>query len=76
MKTTRKQSLPALALLGALAFTPTPVRAADLCACGFSAKKDLPAQLLARNQPVAPKIEKGEPVATPGYPGITPTPKD
>jgi hypothetical protein len=35
---------------------------------GFSAKKDLLAQLLALNQQVAAKIEKGEPVTAPGVP--------
>jgi hypothetical protein len=37
-------------------------------AYGFSAKKDLLAQLLALNQTVAAKIEKGEPVMSPGVP--------
>ena len=37
-------------------------------AYGFSAKKDLLAQLLALNQEVAAKIEKGEPVIPPGVP--------
>ena len=35
---------------------------------GFSAKKDLLAQILALNQQVAAKIEKGEPVISPGVP--------
>ena len=39
---------------------------AVLAAYGFSAKKDLLAQLLALNQAVAAKIEKGEPVTAPG----------
>ncbi len=39
---------------------------AVLTAYGFSAKKDLLAQLLALNQQVAAKIEKGEPVMPPG----------
>ncbi len=42
--------------------------AAVLTAYGFSAKKDLLAQLLALNQQVAAKIEKGEPVTAPGVP--------
>jgi len=42
--------------------------AAVLAAYGFSAKKDLLAQLLALNQEVAAKIEKGEPVTAPGVP--------
>jgi len=41
---------------------------AVLTAYGFNAKKDLLAQLLALNQQVAAKIEKGEPVAVPGVP--------
>ncbi len=41
---------------------------AVLTAYGFSAKKDLLAQLLALNQQVAAKIEQGEPVMPPGVP--------
>ena len=41
---------------------------AVLTAYGFSAKKDLLAQLLALNQQVATKIGKGEPVTAPGVP--------
>ncbi|MBC8096928.1 MAG: hypothetical protein H7Y43_14065, partial [Akkermansiaceae bacterium] len=41
---------------------------AVLTAYGFSAKKDLLAQLLALNQQVAAKIEKGEEVVAPGVP--------
>ena len=41
---------------------------AALAAYGFSAKKDLLAQLLALNQQVAAKIEKKEPVMSPGAP--------
>jgi len=41
---------------------------AVLTAYGFSAKKDLLAQLLALNQDVAAKIERGEPVMPPGVP--------
>ena len=41
---------------------------AVLAAYGFSAKKDLLAQLLALNRHVAAKIEKGEPVTAPGVP--------
>ena len=41
---------------------------AVLTAYGFHAKKDLLAQLLALNQQVAAKIEKGEPVMPPGVP--------
>jgi hypothetical protein len=39
-----------------------------LTAYGFSAKKDLLAQLLALNHEIAAKIEKGEPVTAPGVP--------
>src|ERR1017187_2055305 len=42
--------------------------AAVLAAYGFSAKKDLLAQLLALNQDVAAKIENGSPVTAPGVP--------
>ena len=41
---------------------------AVLTAYGFSAKKDLLAQLLTLNQEVAAKIEKGEAVISPGVP--------
>jgi len=41
---------------------------AVLAAYGFSAKKDLLAQLLALNQEVAAKIEQGNPVTAPGVP--------
>jgi|GEM_PF-1387367 len=46
--------------------------AAVLAAYGFSAKKDLLAQLLALNYEVAAKIEKGEPVTAPGVPPFYP----
>ena len=39
-----------------------------LATYGFSAKKDLLAQLLGLNQDVAAKIERGEPVMPPGVP--------
>ena len=42
--------------------------AAVLAAYGFSAKKDLLAQLLALNLEVAGRIEHGEPVTAPGAP--------
>ncbi len=48
---------------------------AILTAYGFSAKKDLLAQLLALNQQVAEKIESGEPVMPPGVPKNYPDPK-
>ncbi len=48
---------------------------AVLTAYGFNAKKDLLAQLLALNQQVVAKIEKGEPVMAPGVPSIYPDAK-
>ena len=48
---------------------------AVLATYGFSAKKDLLAQLLALNQQVAAKIEKGSPVTAPGVPKLYPDPK-
>ena len=41
---------------------------AVLTAYGFSAKKDLLAQLLALNLQLPAKIEQGEPVTAPGVP--------
>ena len=41
---------------------------AGLAASGFSAKKDLLAQLLALNLEVAANIEQGSPVTAPGVP--------
>jgi len=48
--------------------------AAVLAAYGFTAKADLLAQLLALNQQVAARIEKGEPVTAPGIPASFPQP--
>ena len=48
---------------------------AVLTAYGFSAKKDLLAQLLALNQQVAAKIENVEPVTAPGVPNNYPDAK-
>jgi hypothetical protein len=48
---------------------------AVLTAYGFSAKKDLLAQLHALNQQVAAKIERGEPVTAPGIPPGYPDPQ-
>lgn len=45
---------------------------AVLAAYGFSAKKDLLAQLLTLNLEVAAKVERGEPVAVPGVPKVYP----
>ena len=45
---------------------PGPSTHAILTAYGFSARKDLPAQLLAPNHEVPAKIEKGEPVTALG----------
>ena len=49
--------------------------AAVLAAYGFSAKKDLLAQLLELNLEVAGKIERGEPVTAPGAPKTYPDAK-
>jgi hypothetical protein len=48
--------------------------AAVLAAYGFSAKKDLLAQLLALNLDVAARLERGEPVTAPGVPRNYPEP--
>ena len=49
--------------------------AAVLAAYGFSAKKDLLAQLLQLNLAVAERIEKGEAVTAPGIPPNFPKPE-
>jgi hypothetical protein len=49
--------------------------AAVLAAYGFSAKKDLLAQLLELNQSVAQRLEKAEPVTPPGIPTTFPNPE-
>jgi hypothetical protein len=49
--------------------------AAVMDAYGFSAKKDLLAQILLLNQKVASRIEKGEPVTAPGVPKNYPDPQ-
>ena len=49
--------------------------AAVLAAYGFSAKKDLLAQLLELNLAVAQRIEAGEPVTAPGIPANFPKPE-
>lgn len=49
--------------------------AAVVAAYGFSAKKDLLAQLLALNLEVAAKIKRGEPVTAPGVPEGYPDPQ-
>jgi hypothetical protein len=49
--------------------------AAVLTAYGFSAKKDLLAQLLELNLAVAQRIEQSEPVTPPGIPANFPTPE-
>jgi len=46
-----------------------------LAAYGFNPKKDLLAQLLALNQEVAAKVERGEPVTAPGVPKNHPDPQ-
>ena len=50
--------------------------AAVLAAYGFSAKKDLLAQLLALNLDVATRIEKGESATAPGVPDNYPDAKE
>jgi hypothetical protein len=52
----------------------TALDAAVLAAYGFPPKADLLAQLLALNQQVASRIEKGEPVTAPGVPAGFPDP--
>ena len=49
--------------------------AAVLAAYGFSARKDLLAQLLELNLPVTQRIEKAEPVTPPGIPAAFPNPE-
>ena len=49
--------------------------AAVLAAYGFSAKKDLLAQLLELNLSVAQRLEKAEPVTPPGNPATFPKPE-
>ena len=53
----------------------TALDAAVLAAYGFSATKDLLAQLLALNLEVAVKIERCESVTSPGVPKNYPDPK-
>jgi hypothetical protein len=52
----------------------TALDAAVLTAYGFSARKDLLAQLLELNLAVAQRLEKAEPVTPPGIPANFPTP--
>ena len=54
--------------------THAALDAAVLAAYGFSAKKDLLAQLLELNLSVAQRIEKAEPATPPGIPPNFPTP--
>jgi hypothetical protein len=49
--------------------------AAVLATYGFSAKQDFLRQLLDLNQGVAARIDRGEPVTTPGIPAGFPDPK-
>jgi hypothetical protein len=49
--------------------------AAVLAAYGFTAKKDLLAQLLELNLAVAQRLEKAEPVTFPGIPATFPKPE-
>ena len=57
-----------------MASWPTREKAAVLTVYGFSAKKDLLAQLLELNLAVAQRLEKAEPVTPPGIPANFPTP--
>jgi hypothetical protein len=58
-----------------MASWPTREKAAVLTAYGFSAKKDLLAQLLELNLAVAQRLEKAEPVTPPGIPATFPNPE-
>ena len=49
-------------------FPSAALGAAVLAAYGFSAKRDLLAQLLDLNQQVAANIENGSPITAPGVP--------
>jgi hypothetical protein len=49
--------------------------AAVLAAYGFSAKKDLLAQLLELNLTLAQRIENAQPVTPPGIPATLPNPE-
>ena len=57
-----------------MASWPTREKPAGLTAYGFSAKKDLLAQLLELNLAVAQRLENAEPVTPPGIPPNFPTP--
>jgi hypothetical protein len=57
-----------------MASWPTREKPAVLTAYGFSAKKDLLAQLLTVNLEVAARIERAEPVTAPGVPRNYPDP--
>jgi hypothetical protein len=58
-----------------MASWPTREKPAILTAYGFSAKKDLLAQLLELNQSVAQRLENAEPVTPPGIPAAFPNPE-
>jgi hypothetical protein len=58
-----------------MASWPTREKPAILTAYGFSAKKNLLAQLLALNQSVAQRLENAEPVTPPGIPAKFPNPE-
>jgi hypothetical protein len=57
-----------------MASWPTREKPAVLTAYGFSAKKDLLAQLLGLNLPAAQRLEQAQPVTPPGIPANFPTP--
>ena len=58
-----------------MASRPTREKPAGLTAYGFSAKKDLLAQLLELNLAVAQRLENAEPVTTPDIPATFPNPE-
>jgi len=73
--TIMRVALPASPGVNPLKDAHAALDAAVLTAYGFSAKRDLLAQLLALNQEVAAKIERGEPVTAPGVPPGYPEPQ-
>ncbi len=65
---------PLKAAPAALKAAHAALNAAVLAAYGFAAKADLLAQLLARNQTVAARLARAEPVTAPGLPAGFPPP--
>jgi hypothetical protein len=58
-----------------MASWPTREKADVLTAYGFSGKKDLLTQLLELNLAIAQRLEKSEPVTSPGMPAMFPKPE-